>query len=630
MRDRENGLHDSDAASQPWDVVICGAGLAGLTLARQLHRELPQLSVAMIERTTRPLPDACHKVGESSVELGSQYLDRIGLHDYMRSRQLLKWGIRFFPGGGDLPLHERTEIGPCAEPIVRSYQMDRGRMESDLRGFFEDDGGTLIEGGKVTDIELRKTEALHRVAYEKDGVAHALTARWVVDATGRQAILRRQQKLTRGSHHVASSGWFRIAGKFDINDLVPKTETEWHSRPCSEQRWLSTNHFMGAGYWVWVIPLSTGLTSIGLVLHEDTHDYHHIAGLDATLAFMRQHEPQLAAAVEKFEIKDFLCLRNYSYSVGRCWSEDRWALVGEAGAFVDPLFSPGTDFIGFANCFTLEMIRTDLAGGDLKQKAMMLNAQYRSILNGSFQLFRTAAPIYGHPSAMANKIFWNNFAYWSFTCQYFQQDLCRLEGEQHMQFAEVGRRFLELTGHMENLLRHWALMAPERPMAVFKQAPAFPSVLIEAHVAVAQKMSTTDTLAYIAHRLEQGHELIGEFVLRIVQELGPEQAQTLLDEVKFWTWGVQVAPARLQIENLTGLERRHRLPDLARDVERGLGPVRRHARAAAAREMLARGSYSLPMAAMDRGDEADAAAPAVPQRAMDAAAKGSAHRAPAG
>ncbi|HEX5050133.1 MAG TPA: tryptophan 7-halogenase [Planctomycetota bacterium] len=573
-----------------WDVVICGGGLAGLLLARQLRRELPELSVAIVERTSRPLPEACYKVGESSVELGSLYLARLGLADYMRSRQLIKWGIRFFPGGGDLPLHERTEIGPCAEPIVKSYQMDRGRFETDLRGFFEADGGTLIEGAKVTGIEIGKGREPNRVSYEMAGERRDLVAKWVVDATGRQAILRRQQKLTRGSQHAASAGWFRIAGRFDINDLVPGSEREWHERPCAQNRWLSTNHFMGTGYWVWVIPLATGYTSIGLVIHEDTHDYLHIAGLERTLAFLREHEPWLTAAVERHEIVDFLCLRNYSYSVGRCWSADRWALVGEAGAFVDPLFSPGTDFIGFGNCFTIELLRADLAGEALESKAMRLNAQYRAILNGSLQLFRTASPIYGHPSAMANKVFWNNFAYWSFTCQYFQQDLCRLEGEEHMRIGELGRRFLELTGFVEKLLHTWAKMAPERPAAVFKQAPAFPSVLIDAHVATAQKMTTAEAHDYIAHRLAQGHEIVAELVLRIVQELGPEQAQKLLDEVQFWTWGVPISPARLELETRSGLARRHNLPDLARDVERGLGPVRRHAQAAAARELLAQGA----------------------------------------
>ena len=54
-----------------FDVVICGGGLAGLTLARQLRLELPELSVAVIDKLTRPLPEAAFKVGESSIELGT-------------------------------------------------------------------------------------------------------------------------------------------------------------------------------------------------------------------------------------------------------------------------------------------------------------------------------------------------------------------------------------------------------------------------------------------------------------------------------------------------------------------------------------------------------------------------------
>ena len=577
-------------APRSFDVVVCGGGIAGLLLARHIRRDLPELAVTVVEKIARPLPDACHKVGESSVELAAHYFNRLGLADYMRERQLLKWGIRFFPGGGDLPLHLRTEIGPCAEPPLKSYQIDRGRIETDLREMLEQDGVTLIEGARVTAIELAPGDAPHTVRYEKDGATHELRPRWVVDATGRQALIRRQQKLTRGSQHTASSGWFRIEGDFDINEMVPKSEVEWHQRPCTAQRRLSTNHFMGDGYWCWVIPLSTGYTSIGVVIHEDTHDYHNIAGLDRTLAFMEKHEPHLLAAIRKYEIKDFLCLRNYSYAVAKAWSPDRWAMVGEASAFADPLFSPGGDFIAFANSFTVEMMRTDLAGGDLDKKAMMVNVQFRSIQNASMRLFRTASPIYGHPSAMSYKVFWNNFAYWSFTCQYFQQDVCRHGAEDQEKIAVYGRRFLELMDHTERLLSTWAKTSPERPAAVFKQAPAFPSVLIDAHVATGRKMSFPELLDYLKMRLEQGHEIIGEMVLRIVQELGPERGQQLLDDVQFANWGITVPASRIELEAKTGLERRHALPDLARDIERGLGPVRRHPQAAEARELLVQGA----------------------------------------
>ena len=97
------GARLSDNEGQFWDVVICGGGLAGLLLAMQLRQEAPELSVAVLERTERPLPDAAHKVGESSVELGSQYLERLGLEPYLLERHLIKFALRFFPGGGDRP-----------------------------------------------------------------------------------------------------------------------------------------------------------------------------------------------------------------------------------------------------------------------------------------------------------------------------------------------------------------------------------------------------------------------------------------------------------------------------------------------------------------------------------------------
>jgi hypothetical protein len=86
-----NVLAHADGKS--FDVVICGGGLAGLLLARQLRRDLPELSVALVERVARPLPDACHKVGESSVELGSQYLERLGLRDFVPP-PASKWWVR--------------------------------------------------------------------------------------------------------------------------------------------------------------------------------------------------------------------------------------------------------------------------------------------------------------------------------------------------------------------------------------------------------------------------------------------------------------------------------------------------------------------------------------------------------
>jgi len=575
------------------DVVICGGGLAGLLLARQLRRDHPELGLTIVERTSRPLPDACHKVGESSVELGSQYLESLGLRDYLLDRHLIKLGLRFFPGGGHLPVERRTEIGPCAEPIVPSYQIDRGRFENDLRGQLEDDGVELIEGAKVTRIDLRPGAEPHTVHWTRAGEDGGRRARWVVDATGRAALIRRERKMTRGARHVASAAWFRIEGRVGPNELAPPDDMYFKTRPCAAERWRSTNHFMGPGYWAWLIPLSTGHTSVGLVIHEDTHEFKSINGLERMRAFLAEHEPYLARGLEGKEAKDFLCLRKYSHGVARSWSADRWALVGEAGAFADPLYSPGTDFIAFANQFTGEMIRADLAGEDLAERAGTLNAQYRALIAGTIDLYRQASPVFGHARAMAHKIYWDNLSYWSFTCHYYQQGLCRLSAADYEPFGQVGRRFLELGNHVQGLLRAWALEKPEEPTRQFRGAPTFPSLLIDAHTAVERRMTYEETLAYMRRQLELAEAVASEFVVRVVQELGPEASARVLAELGFARWGLPFDPERVELEAADSLTRRKSLPELAKDVERSLGPIQRHERAAEARELVLPGAAPL-------------------------------------
>ena len=583
------------------DVVICGGGLAGLLLARQLRRELPDLSVTVIERVPRPLPDGCHKVGESSVELGCQYFESLGLAPYLLERHLVKLGLRFFPGGGHLPLHLRTEIGPCSEPVVRSYQLDRGRLENDLRDMIQADGATLIEGSKVTTIELgpagsghvtaeqvAEHVAEHVVAYDggATGPSGTLRARWLVDASGRQGLLRKRMKITRGSPHTAHAGWFRVKGRVDLNDMVPKSETAWHQRPCANERWRSTNHFMGPGYWAWVIPLATGMTSIGVVIHEDTHEFHEVSSLERCRAFLEKHEPVLARGLADAEVKDFLCLRKYNNMIARSWSPDRWGIVGEAGAFVDPLYSPGSDFITFANCFTTELMRMDLAGEDIAQQVLRYNGQYRAFVSSTTELFRTAAPIYGHPDAMTAKIYWDNFTYWSYTSQYYQQEVWKWLPDEHRPYDDIGRRFVEYATSANALLRAWAELAPPVIAPVMRAIPAFPSILVEAHIAAGQKLTRPDAQAYVEMRIGQAREVLGELLLRIVQELGPEHGRDLLERVHYSEWSFSVPPERLELEALDSRTRRKQLPEIARDIERNLGGVKRHAQAEAARGLL--------------------------------------------
>jgi flavin-dependent dehydrogenase len=571
-----------------FDVVICGGGLSGLTLGLQLRRELPQLRVLVLEKTTRPLPDGCHKVGESSVELGSQYFESLGLRDYLLKHQLVKHGLRFFPGGGQLPLEQRFEIGPMQEPIVSSYQLDRGTFENDLRGFLEADGGKLIEGCMVRDVDI-KPGALHTVKLEMldDKRMLEVKTRWLVDATGRHALLRKRMKLTRGSRHSASAGWYRVQGRVDIKDFVPEEVSRWHDAPFAKERWRSTNHFMGPGYWVWIIPLASGLTSIGAVIHDELHSFDDVRSLERVQAFIAKHEPLVAKMLEPYKVLDFLCLRDYSHTIGRGWSAERWALVGEAGAFVDPLYSPGSDFIAYANTFTTELIRTDLEGGDVDTRSRELNLVYRSLVAGNIDVYAVSAPVYGHPRGMLAKVYWDNFAYWSYSCQYFLRGIWKLSGADALPFMECGQRIVELSGYMQKLLREWALLAPEEPEAGSAGMPRFPSVLVDAHLALRDQMTPSETLSYMRMRLAQGEEIAGELLVRVLGELGDEKAALLMERAGVAHWRLQIAPERLAAEPSVGLARRHALSPIARDVERSLGRAPRRTSEAGMHALLA-------------------------------------------
>ena len=154
-------------------------------------------------------------------------------------------------------------------------------------------------------------------------------------------------------------------------------------------------------------------------------------------------------------------------------------------------------------------------------------------------------------------------------------------------YGTIGRRFAELGNHMQAFLRHWAMLAPEPQRRQFIGSPHFPSLHVEAHILVGQKMTLAETLDYMRMRLLQAEEIAGEIVLRTLQQIGPEVGQRLLCFVNFAAWGIRVSRDRLDMEADPEPARSSRLPLLAQDLERTLGPVLRHPEAARARELLA-------------------------------------------
>ncbi|MCA9605727.1 MAG: tryptophan 7-halogenase [Myxococcales bacterium] len=552
------------------DVTILGGGLAGLCLARQLRIEAPDVRVAVVDKQARPLPEAAHKVGESSVELGSRYFEHtLRLADYLRERHLIKNGLRFFPGGGKThALADRVEIGPPELPRVPSFQLDRGRLENDLRQMCADDGVTLIEGTGVAGVALGDP---HAVTLD-DG--RTLTSRWVVDATGRRRFLARQLGLTQSNGHAAHASWFRIEGKLEPRDLVPASDEEWHRRDADDIRWLSTNHLMGEGYWVWIIPLSSGKTSIGVVVHAEKHPFESLNTLERTLAWIAEHEPVLAPALAEHQVADFRCLKEYSYGVEQLYSAERWALVGEAGLFVDPFYSPGSDFIALANAFAGELIKADLAGEGVAERAEWFDFYFRRVAAISTATYREAAETYGAPRVLPAKIYWDNTNYWSFLCQYFFQELYRLPVEEQRQYLPIAERFASLNLRGQKLLTAWARAANDPVERSHVVTPAIPSMLANLHLDLEKAMTPAEALAYFEEKAQAAEEVLTDLLLRAITELGPERGQALVEAIGAREWPLAGLRERVDAERGDRKKRRKRLPKLARDIERTLGPAR--------------------------------------------------------
>ena len=120
-------------ADERSDVLILGGGLAGLSLAIQLRRELPAATVRMLERNRHPVPEAAFKIGESTVEIGAHYFDTmLGLKQHLDECQIRKFGFRFFFNDARDDVAQVTELGVTQVFATPAYQLDRGIFENFL------------------------------------------------------------------------------------------------------------------------------------------------------------------------------------------------------------------------------------------------------------------------------------------------------------------------------------------------------------------------------------------------------------------------------------------------------------------------------------------------------------------
>lgn len=348
------------------DVVIIGAGLAGLTLARQL---LMQKELTILHLEKRPsVPVQRQKVGESNVQIQGWYLGKVlDLEEYLFHEHLMKYNLRFLwktPGGDadDFFSYSQSYIRKFSN--IPCYQLDRNTFEGELiRRNREHQNYTLLEGVRNLDVSLSKGEEDHVLSFAVDDGQFEINANWVVDTSGRSRVLARQENKRRPAEIPHSAVYFWVDGTVNIEKLTPadtgarirnKSRRALGHLPC----WLATNHFMGDGFWFWVIPLQ-GRTSFGLVYDHNKIDPAQVRSKPGLMSWLKQNFPLFEDAFDEHDLIDFSIIKNYAHDCERTLHKNRWAMSGEAGRFTDPLYSPGGDLIAVHNTLITDAILTE-------------------------------------------------------------------------------------------------------------------------------------------------------------------------------------------------------------------------------------------------------------------------------
>jgi flavin-dependent dehydrogenase len=375
-------------ARQP-DVAIVGGGIAGTLLARQLRRRLPDLRITVFERGSR----ASFKVGESTVEIAAHYLvRRQGLGQYLYENHLPKNGIRYFFDGPkrDLPLTEMSEIGTINLPFHAAFQLDRARLETDLIEMCRSEGIEVRTRTRVTEIALGERNERHVLAIEGPTGAETVRPRWVIDAAGRQGTLARQLGLreTEPLHQIGSV-WGRFEGLADVDQMG---DDAFRGRVRHTTRGLSTIHFLNPGYWVWLIRLRGGITSVGVV-GTPTRD-RALRSAEGFRSFLDEHAA-LREILADAKAIDHGSMARIAYGTKRFLGHGRWALVGEGASASDPLYSPGLDFVALESDFITDTIAREVEGEPTEELAKRIDLYDRFLEFRHQAVMRLYRGLYG-------------------------------------------------------------------------------------------------------------------------------------------------------------------------------------------------------------------------------------------
>jgi len=326
------------------DVLIIGAGPAGTTAATILAEEKGR-KVIVLEKEHFPR----YHVGESLIPHCWDTLDRLGMTERLDAKGFQsKQSVQFVSEEGELsaPFYFSKHTD---HPRAKTWQVDRETFDTMMMERAREAGAEVREGVKVIEFLEQDDVIVGVLAEDESGKRFELRAPITMDASGRDALFQRKKK------------WRKRDPK--LNKIAIWTLYKGAKRDPGVDEGATTIAYVKEKGWFWNIPLKDNIVSTGIVAERD---YLYRDGRDLAKIYEREikenkwvHEH----LSEGEQFGDYWVTGEYSYRAENC-ATDGLVLIGDAFAFLDPVFSSGVYLALTTGSMSADAVDKALSLGD--------------------------------------------------------------------------------------------------------------------------------------------------------------------------------------------------------------------------------------------------------------------------
>ncbi len=343
------------------DVLVIGGGPAGSTVSALLSEK--GWKVVLIEKDHHPR----FHIGESLLPKSLPIFDRLGVRSQVEKIGLVKKGAEFVS-----KYHEGKSVtyyfkGARDKKDPYAYQVRRSEFDFILLKNSEKKGTGVHEGVSVTQVDLNSGDHARVVARHENGQTLEWQTRYVVDASGRDSFLAKQLGLreVNQSHNSAA-----IYSHFENAEIL-----EGDDRGNISIYWFDEG-------WIWMIPLRDSTMSIGAVCRPD-YLKRREGELDDFLWKTLSCSPDVLKRIRNAKmVIPSMVTSNYSY-YSRQLVGEKYILVGDAYAFIDPIFSSGVHLALMGGVYAVDVIEASL---QKKSSLARLQRRYKRRSSGSLKI----------------------------------------------------------------------------------------------------------------------------------------------------------------------------------------------------------------------------------------------------